>query len=302
MFGSFIAFLYHLEDTKMKDQSNPYFLVIALRVCPVLAKTAWGFSDKLELVRASCRSMRRALDLVEERWKLKIILDGCPPSYRNMISSEFSDSSGVIQFIDTMSIGNQATYSMQIDILLKEYEAEIVYFAEDDYIYAPEAFVAMLDWMRHKEVDFVTPLDHPDAYVVKAQGLASSIRISRFHHWREVDSTCLTFMTKAETLRRFERTFRYFARYGEEGSQWLSFTQRAPYSIRIIARAVWLFLSRTNCHFGEIAPLCTWRRHLWALLFRRRCSLWCPIPSLAVHCSKDSIPPFTTKIIPSYVV
>ena len=62
-------------------------------------------------------------------------------------------------------VGNQATFGKQMDILLQQTDSEFVYFAEDDYVYLPEQFSRMLDFLRaYRDADFVSPYDHLDCY------------------------------------------------------------------------------------------------------------------------------------------
>lgn len=271
-----------------------YDLSIALRICPALSKTVVGFKDKIDLVAVSCRSLRRALEGV--RWKIAIILDGCPSDYRLLMEDVFRGSEMLL--CETPSIGNQRTYDKQVDLLLAEKEAKYVYFAEDDYIYAPEAIKAMLDWMSHDDVDFVTPLDHPGSYIPDNTASQTRIRVSSFRHWREVGTTCLTFMTTREMLRMREKTFRHFSRHGEEGTQWIAFTHEGTHNPLVLFHAFFKLMMRSKCHFGHFMPLCAWRHHWVDLLFRRKCRLWSPIPSLAIHCSNVSLPPFSSAILP----
>ena len=44
-------------------------------------------------------------------------------------------------------IGNGPTYLRQIDILSAQNDAELVYFAEDDYFYLPGKFANMVNLM-----------------------------------------------------------------------------------------------------------------------------------------------------------
>jgi hypothetical protein len=229
------------------------------------------------------------------RWKLSVILDGCPREYIEALEKVFI--TGDVTFIETDSIGNNLTYDRQVDLLVSEREAEYVYFAEDDYIYEPEAFKAMLDWMARPNVDFVTPLDHPGYYLPDSIAARVHIRVSPFRHWREIGSTCLTFMTKVETLRKHEETFRHFSRCGEEGTQWLAFTHENTHNVFVLLRALLKWITRSPCSFGLLMPLCAWRWHWRMLLFKRRYHLWAPIPSLAIHCSKVSLPPFSGQQI-----
>ena len=111
-------------------------LTVAHRVCPALSKAASGYADKFSMVRDCSASLLAALKGVDVR--LVVILDGCGDEYAALFSGA--------EIVRTDSIGNQATFAKQMEILCAA-DSEFVYFSEDDYLYRPEAFAAMLQFM-----------------------------------------------------------------------------------------------------------------------------------------------------------
>ena len=114
-----------------------YDLVIAHRVCPVLAKTAAVFTDKFEMVKVTAASLAKAI--TGFKVKLVVIFDGCPKEYEQLFNETFGGE-GVANVdyscISTPSIGNNATYARQLEILFSATsETKYLYFSEDDYIY-----------------------------------------------------------------------------------------------------------------------------------------------------------------------
>ena len=88
-----------------------------------------------------------------------VLLDNCPPSYEDLFKRYFDEHD--LELIRLNGVGNRATFDMQIDILLDQNFSEIVYFAEDDYLYLPNQFQSMARFLREEQqVDFVSPYDH----------------------------------------------------------------------------------------------------------------------------------------------
>lgn len=279
-----------------------YPLTIAHRVCPHLAKTAVAFNSKLEMVKATTQSLARALQRFEHPVRLFVILDGCTPDYEEVFRSAFPVSGNVSLTIEkTPAIGNFATYGRQVEILKEVSDSQYLYFSEDDYLYKPEAFVAMADLLDKKGVDFVTALDHPDRYNHangNTQGPKdASLRVSRFSHWRNADTSCLTFMT---TRKIFHETVDILASYGRgamDGTMWLGLTKYDVFNLCKVGAGIFGFLFRLNRPFIFYMPLCAWKHHGLRLLSTRRYTLWQPMPTLAVHLSNMSLPLHSEELL-----
>ena len=267
-----------------------YELTIAHRVCPALAKSAVGYADKLDMVRASLLSMSEALKGIKHH--ILFIVDGCPDSYVSVIRGIFPE--GEILSVD--SIGNQATYGMQVDLLSRVNDSEFVYFSEDDYIYEPRAFVAMMEWLRSTGDSFATALDHPDRYAADRKVFPVEVRVSEHCHWREAWSTCLTFMTRPEVLRREINVMRFFSRFRDEATQWEMLTKFHRFNLRLIAFCVWRMVMRRPLG-NEMYALTGWKHNPMKMLFGHRYRLWSPLPTLAVHLCSGSLPPHSESIV-----
>ena len=158
------------------------------------------------------------------------------------------------------------------------------------------AFSAMMGWLRTTGDSFVTALDHPDRYAVDVEKFASKIAVSEQCHWREAWSTCLTFMTRPEVLRAERGVLRFFSRFRDEGTQWELLTKRHAFSVRLIFLCLWHMLTRKPLG-DEMYALTAWKHNPLQLIFRRRYRLWSPIPTLAVHLAKTSLPPHADRIM-----
>ena len=275
-------------------------LAIAHRVCPTLAKTAVGFDTKEDMVKATAASLATAIREFGGEVGLTVILDGCP-NYRRFFTETFSGLANVqLSFDETLSIGNQATYARQCEILLADQEADLVYFSEDDYLYKPQAFAAMADLLKRGNADFVTPLDHPDRYNHALTAPSpSAVRVTPFGHWRTVGTTCLTFMTTRQLLHERADMIASFGTGAMDGTMWLGLTKEDVRSMRKVIPPIFSFILRRKRPFGYYMPLCAWKHHGLRLLTTRAYTLWQPMPTLAVHLSSTSLPLGSEDFLPN---
>ena len=276
-----------------------YELIIAHRVCPALANTAVRFTDKLEMVRVTTSSLAKALNGI--RTKLIVILDGCAIEYERLFDDVFKGKMANLDYerISTPAIGNHATYAKQLELLTPfADEAEYLYFSEDDYIYREDAFLAMMDFLKSQDVDFVTPLDHPDRYANVVPGKKEvEVRVSDYCHWREVGTTCCTFMTKRDIFKKAQGRLACYGNGGCDGTLWLGLTKDGLFDFFGIAFRLLRFLLGKDRNWAKCLAVSAWKFHGLKLLFCRRYRLWGPIPTLAVHLAAPSVPPLSKELM-----
>jgi hypothetical protein len=105
---------------------SKYDVAIAWRVYPGVTKTPPVFEDnKLKLVELCLRSLKASLG--DLRVKFFALLDNCPSEYDDLLHAFFEEPDLDIRHYD--GIGNEATFSEQIEILVNQTDAEFVYFA-----------------------------------------------------------------------------------------------------------------------------------------------------------------------------
>jgi hypothetical protein len=235
--------------------------------------------DKLKLVELCLNSFKRALGSL--RIKMWVLLDGCPPIYEELFRSYFNDEE--IEVIHLPSVGNEATFSMQVDLLSNQTLANFVYFAEDDYFYLPGAMVELVEFARQQEeVDFVTPYDHPDRYEDSTRREPSLLRNFGNRHWRTTSSTCLTFLATRQALTENVSLFKSFKRGDDDCAVWQAATGGLGlFNVRVHGASV----QRQKIWIK------TWLRGYRRILFRRPYKLWSPIPSLATHMALPFLAP-----------
>ena len=277
-----------------------YQLAIVHRVCPVLAKTAAVYTDKLEMVKATTTSLARALAGI--RTRLVVILDGCGSEYEQLFDAVFltSQVDGVdYERIATPAIGNNATYRKQLELLSELSEdAEYLYFSEDDYLYEAQAFSEMMEFLQKPGVDFVTPLDHPDYYQPdRERALRCSIRATVRRHWREIGTTCCTFMLKSADLARARQSLSYYARGGSDYVMGLLLTKFGCYSLSSVIGGVFRYWFCKPRNWMQVIPAIAWLKLGLRLPLAPRFRLWSPMPSLTVHLCIPSLPPLSARLV-----
>ncbi len=280
-------------------------LTIVHRICPALSKTAIGYESKFDLVRDSLLSIAASLKEWGGETRFVAILDGCPEEYEDLLRNVFGLSSNVtLEIVHTPSIGNFKTFEKQLEIAHND-NAEYLYISEDDYIYAENAFSAMIDFVKRSDVDFVTPIDHPDRYnnpsVYKMDGSENvSLKVSSYCHWRTAKTSCCTFLTTRKIFRETEKLLHKYVTSQGDGVMWLGITKYRLYNPFDLLWRMIVFILRLNTSYDAVLPLCTWKHVNYRLLTTRRYSLWQPIPSLAAHMARNSLPLNVSTLVKDY--
>ena len=263
--------------------SGRYDIAVAYRMSPGLSKVAEPFRfEKVRLARACLRSFRESLGPL--RVRIWAVLDGCPPVFAEMFQELFPTQDLTIEQMN--GAGNVGTFERQLDLLTRQTEADIVFLAEDDYLYRPRAFPAMVDYLASfSDVDFVTPYDHPDYYRLGLTRARSQIRAHGHYHWRTAGTTCLTFLTRRESLRRTRRVFETYRQGNYDSSIWLSLTHHRvlnPWAMMSLARK-----GRTV----RVALAKAWLFGWGQILFGKTRKLWAPMPAIATHLDAEGLAP-----------
>jgi hypothetical protein len=260
-------------------------VAIAYRICPKVADAVLGLpfrEDKLELSEVCLRSLKESLGSL--RIKLWALLDGCPPEYEQLFRKYFDDHDLVL--VSLPSVGNQATFAKQMELLLEQQESEIVYFAEDDYFYLPDQFRSMTDFLlQHEDVHFVSPYDHLDYYTMALHRTPERCMIYSGRRWRTAASTCLTFLTRRETLAKTKVVFRNYKRRSFDCSMWISLTGKRVFNPFFFASSLF------REPFSSKLVLKSWLYFWPQLLFGQKWNLWVPVPAIATHLDANSLSP-----------
>ena len=264
---------------------SSYDLAVAYRIYPKVSKPSLGLpfsDDKLRLAEICLRSFKQSLGNL--RVKIWAILDGCPESFADLFRKYFDPDDLVL--VPLPSVGNHATFGKQIDILLNQTDSDFVYFAEDDYVYLTNQFAKMISFMSaSKDVDFITPYDHLDCYTLEIHHRPKWLRVHSGHHWRTAASTCLTFLTRKNTLASNQAIFRTYCRRNYDSSLWLSLTK-----FSIFNPAQTLRFALTELWLAKIVAK-AWLYGWTQIVFGKRVMLWVPVPAIATHLDAKALSP-----------
>jgi hypothetical protein len=264
---------------------NRYDLAVAYRIYPRVARSAIGLpysESKLRLSEICLRSFKRSLGNL--RVKIWVLLDGCPESYAHLFRKYFDQKDLVL--LSLSGVGNQSTFGKQIQILLEQQESDLVYFAEDDYLYLPDQFPRMVEFVRAQtDAHFVTPYDHLDCYTLDIHRHRKWVRVYGGHHWRTAASTCLTFLTRKQTLRQKKRVFQSYCWRNHDCSLWLSLTKTSLFNPTQFVR----FAFRQR-HFAKVIAK-GWLYGWPQILFGEQMRLWVPLPGIATHLDVGALSP-----------
>ncbi len=262
-----------------------YDLAVAYRIYPRVSRPAIGLGfgeDKYCLAETCLKSFKASLGSL--RVKLWAILDGCPPEYEALFHKYFDDCQLVV--IKLESVGNQQTFAAQIELLLEQSDADLVYFAEDDYFYLARQFSSMIEFLRtDPEVHFVSPFDHLDCYRLALHRTPKWIKTYAGRHWRTASSTCLTFLTRKETLAEYRTVFETYVQGNFDSSLWLSITKQR------VCNPWFLTRSPTDAWLERKIIVKAWLYCWHQILFGEKLNLWVPIPAIATHLDSHSLSP-----------
>lgn len=130
-----------------------------------------------------------------------ILADNCDQSTISMIENLISGKD--IQLVKSKK-GNAGALKKCIDLAIQNLkENDLVYFVEDDYLHHYKANQFLKSWDRSimQDVSYATFYDHPDKYsCLYGNGETSKVYCDKIH-WRETQSTTMTFFTKVKELK-----------------------------------------------------------------------------------------------------
>ena len=111
------------------------------------------------------------------------------------------------EILELPGLGNSGSYRRTLDeALSREWpESDLVYLAEDDYLYLPEALGTLFRAAGEiPAASYFTLYDHPDRYRRDDDADRGRARVffGGGRHWRTVESTCLTYGVRLGALRR----------------------------------------------------------------------------------------------------
>jgi hypothetical protein len=259
-----------------------YDVAVAWRIYPGVSKTPIIHSkDKFQLVKTCLISFLKTAEDINVKYYF--ILDGCPDSYQKLIEELFFAKSFSIHKTD--SIGNLATFKLQVNILSRQTDADIVYFAEDDYLYKPGEFRKMIELVKTaKNVDFASCYFNTDIYTHPIHQHKRVIRHTVDHLWISSSSTCMTFMTKKKILLDTQKILLTYSKGNNDCAMWLVLTKTHIYNP---ARYLKYFLLEDKESFNIMKVAVKYSfRYFFSF---RRYKLWIPYPGIGTHLEQGMV-------------
>ena len=265
------------------DNKKKYDLAVAWRIYPGVSKTPLIYpKNKFNLVSVCLKSFLASASNLEVKYYF--LLDGCPKEYNQLINELFKDKA--VEIIETPSLGNLATFKMQIDILSKQADADLVYFAEDDYLYVPNEFHKMVSLVRdNKAVDFASCYLHTDTFTHPIHQHKKNYIDFAGHQWQSDSSTCLTFMTTKKTLLETSDLLSTYSKGNNDCALWLVMTKTFIYNP--LKYLQFYFTHKESYRILKVAV----KRSFKYFFNRKKYSLYVPIPAIGTHLEKDLVSP-----------
>ena len=263
-------------------KSEAFDLAVCYRIYPGVSRDPiFGFKEKMPLVRLNLKTFKESFG--DLKIKLWVLLDNCPPAYMELLKSLFPKTP--MELIPLGGEGNGATFIRQVEILSAQTAAELIYFAEDDYLYLPRSLERTVNFMRrHPEADFVTPYDHADFHSKFIHQFRGPEILEDGCRWRTVVSTCLTFMARRKAVAESAAVFKTYNK-NSDLAIWMALTKK-----RVCNPWSWVRSFGDGLYFPASHAL-AWR-HAWRqILFGKRRTLWSPAPSLATHMENSGLAP-----------
>jgi hypothetical protein len=116
-----------------------------------------------------------------------------------------------------ISLGNSSSFMHTVDFSIKNFDInDKIYFAEDDYIYTPNAAQIIEEGLDIS--NYATGYDHPDKYInnneggpnpfIEKGGELTRVLISNNTHWKLTNSTTMTVATTVKVIKEDYNVFK----------------------------------------------------------------------------------------------
>jgi hypothetical protein len=204
-----------------------------------------------------------------------ILADNCSEPTINFIKSLG------VSYEET-NLGNAASFIYMVDVIVKNHKTDdYVYLLEDDYLHRPNSKNILFEGLEI--ADYVSLYDHPDKYLLEKSGgnpfNHSALQKTRIHasksaHWRETNSTTMTFACRVKVLQ-------------EDYKIWKKYC-----GISKTPKDFYAFITLTTRNFGELCKFIPHIRNrkkeimilfMNIILHRKTKKLVSVMPSYATH-------------------
>src|SRR5262249_4754019 len=133
------------------------------------------------------------------RVKMWAILNNCPPAYESLFTSRFAPND--LTLVRFPGVGAGITLQEQTRILREQTDAEIVFFAEDDYFFLPGQLHLGIDFLKQNaDADFACVFESADFYTADLHNMDFEKREFGGKVWSSCVSSTHTFLSKRSSL------------------------------------------------------------------------------------------------------
>lgn len=258
-------------------EKNQYDLAVAYRIYPKVSKIPPIYpDDKFKLSEICLKSFKYSIGSLKV--KMFVLLDSCPDEYSELFRKYFEEDD--LELIHLDHAGNGETFRLQIELLLSQNNSEIIYLAEDDYLYLPGQFYELIDFLQKQNNHcFVSPYNHPDYYTMNIHEYRFDEIGYEHRNWRTAGSTCLTFLTSRSALLKTKDVFLTYSKKNYDTSIWFCLTKKKIFSLVWFSQK-WFFKMLIK----------SWMYCWKQILFGERWDLWIPVPTIATHMDNKYLP------------
>jgi hypothetical protein len=165
-----------------------------------------------------------------------------------------------------------------VEILLQQDDAEAVYFAEDDYLYQPDSFHHVLDFLtKSGKADFVTAYCHKDIFTHPIHRPHGELEVFGDQVWIEDNCTTMTFLTTKKVLKETAGLLLTYSKGNNDCAMWLVITKTRIYNPFNYLR--YFFTHKESFNIMKVGV----KRSFRYFFNRKGYRLWVPHPGLATH-------------------
>jgi hypothetical protein len=254
-----------------------YDLAVVYRVYPKpsSSKPSVYAEDKFKLVEFCFHSFKESLGKLKV--KLWVILNSCPPEYEEFFRKNWPADDLVILKYPGVPAGT--TLHEQSRILIGQTDAQLGYFAEDDYFFLPGQFELAVDFIRkNPDADFVGLYEHPLIHETDLHRIPWERREFGGKTWISIMSTTHCFLARRDLLVKNAWLFLTFKdNTNPDLGMWMALTKKRVFNVY----KFFAWLPSNKFWAGSI--LLAWRYFWRQILFGRRYKLWVPTPCVATH-------------------
>ena len=171
----------------------------------IMYRISDGGNNKLKPKYVTKRGIFLHFLKIFKDYEIYVVADNVADETYNFLSENVDKSK-----IFRTSLSTSGSFMYALHYAIENFKDEdIVYFAEDDYIYTENAPKIISEGLQVG--DYSSGYDHPDKYLnhsdggpnpyIKDGGEITRVKITKNRHWKITNSCCMTFAVKLKTVK-----------------------------------------------------------------------------------------------------